>query len=43
MKSIARANLILSIINVCLGTAMIVLSAITTIKFSKKKADRITM
>ncbi len=41
MKAIARVNLILSILNVCLGTAMIVLSAITAFRFSKKKIDKI--
>ncbi|WP_312651427.1 hypothetical protein [Aminipila sp.] len=41
MKTIAKVNLMLSILNVCLGTAMIVLSAITAFKFSKKKIDRI--
>ncbi|WP_281350940.1 hypothetical protein [Aminipila butyrica] len=41
MKTIAKVNLMLSILNVCLGTAMIVLSAITAIKFSKKRIDRI--
>lgn len=41
MKTIAKVNLMLSILNVCLGTAMIVLSAITAFKFSKKRMERI--
>ncbi len=41
MKTIAKVNLMLSILSVCLGTAMIVLSSITAFKFSKKKIERI--
>lgn len=39
MKTIAKVNLILSIIGVCIGTTMLVLSAITTAKSSKEKMD----
>ncbi len=39
MKTIAKVNLILSIIGVCIGTTILVLSAITTAKSSKNKLD----
>lgn len=39
MKTIAKVNLILSVIGVCIGTTMLVLSAITTAKSSKEKMD----
>lgn len=37
MKSITKVNLLLAIVNVCIGTGMIVLSAITMAKHSKAK------
>ena len=39
MKTIAKVILILSIIGVCIGTTILVLSAITTAKSSKNKLD----
>ena len=39
MKTIAKVNLILSISGVCIGTTILVLSAITTAKSSKNKLD----
>lgn len=39
MKTIAKVNLILSIIGVCVGTGILVLSAITASKASKKMLD----
>ena len=39
MKTIAKVNLILSIIGVCIGTTILVLSATTTAKSSKNKLD----
>lgn len=39
MKTIAKVNLILSIIGVFVGTGILVLSAITASKSSRKKLD----
>ncbi len=41
MKMISRISLVLSIVSVCVGAAMIVLTAITATKFTARKIDRI--
>ncbi len=41
MKAVSKVTLILSIVNVCLGTAMLVMAAITAFKYGKRRIEKL--